>query len=34
LIDVNAAIRNHPIEKIGAKLRLAMTEMKSINTLK
>ncbi len=34
LIDVNAAIRNHPIEKIGAKLRLAMTEMKSINTVK
>jgi ketol-acid reductoisomerase len=30
LIQVNKAIRNHPIEKIGAVLREAMGEMKSI----
>lgn len=30
LIAVNAEIRNHPIEKTGAKLRTAMTAMKKI----
>ena len=30
LIEVNTAIRNHPIELIGEKLRAAMTEMKSL----
>lgn len=36
LIAVNTAIRNHPVEKIGANLRGAMTAMKSIavNTAK
>ncbi|WP_062060241.1 ketol-acid reductoisomerase [Aquimarina longa] len=30
LIEVNAAIRNHPIEVIGARLRASMTAMKPI----
>ncbi len=30
LIEVNAAIRNHPVEKIGEQLRGAMTAMKKI----
>ncbi|KZS41680.1 ketol-acid reductoisomerase [Aquimarina aggregata] len=30
LIEVNAALRNHPIERIGAKLRASMTAMKPI----
>ena len=30
LIQVNKAIRNHPIESIGEKLRDSMTAMKSI----
>ncbi|OSY88065.1 ketol-acid reductoisomerase [Tenacibaculum holothuriorum] len=30
LIAVNKAIRNHPIEKVGEKLRSAMTSMKTI----
>ena len=30
LIEVNKAIRNHPIEEVGAKLRTAMTSMKKI----
>lgn len=30
LISVNAAIRNHPIEKVGAKLRGYMTAMKKV----
>jgi len=33
IIEVNSAIRNHPIEAIGNLLRAAMTEMKSINTV-
>lgn len=32
LIAVNAAIRNHPVEKIGAKLRDSMTAMKKVKT--
>ncbi|MGB6037677.1 MAG: ketol-acid reductoisomerase [Cryomorphaceae bacterium] len=32
LIEVNDAIRNHPIEAIGKELRSAMTAMKKINT--
>ncbi|GFD83453.1 ketol-acid reductoisomerase (NADP(+)) [Tenacibaculum sp. KUL118] len=32
LIKVNRAIRNHPIEKVGAELREAMTAMKVIKT--
>ncbi len=32
LIDVNDVIRNHPVEKIGAELRKAMTDMKAIAT--
>jgi ketol-acid reductoisomerase len=32
LIAVNDAIRNHPIETIGKRLRAAMTAMKSIKT--
>ena len=32
LIKVNKSIRNHPIEKIGASLREAMTAMKVIKT--
>ncbi|WP_428741095.1 ketol-acid reductoisomerase [Tenacibaculum sp.] len=32
LIKVNKAIRNHPIEKVGAELREAMTAMKVIKT--
>ena len=31
LIRVNTCIRNHPVEKIGATLRLAMTAMKRLN---
>ena len=30
LIEVNAALRNHPIEAIGTTLRTAMTDMKKI----
>ena len=30
LIAVNKAIRNHPVEQIGAVLRTAMTDMKKI----
>ncbi|MGS2739565.1 ketol-acid reductoisomerase [Sinomicrobium sp. M5D2P17] len=30
LIKVNAQIRNHPVEKVGAYLRASMTEMKKI----
>ncbi|MBQ4821022.1 ketol-acid reductoisomerase [Aquimarina sp. MMG016] len=30
LIEVNAAIRNHPIETVGARLRASMTAMKPI----
>ena len=30
LIEVNAALRNHPIEAIGSTLRTAMTDMKKI----
>lgn len=32
LIEVNRIIRNHPVEKVGAVLRQAMTAMKSIST--
>lgn len=32
LIKVNHALRNHPVEIVGAKLREAMTNMKTINT--
>ncbi len=32
LIAVNAAIRNHPIEAVGKRLRAAMTAMKAIKT--
>tara|TARA_R110002051_G_scaffold298754_1_gene365693 strand:+ start:4906 stop:6402 length:1497 start_codon:yes stop_codon:yes gene_type:complete len=32
LIAVNDAIRNHPVEKIGAKLRASMTAMKKVKT--
>ena len=32
LIKVNHALRNHPVEIVGAKLRQAMTNMKTINT--
>ncbi len=32
LIEVNQAIRNHPVETVGAKLRASMTAMKKINT--
>jgi ketol-acid reductoisomerase len=32
LIAVNAAIRNHPIEAVGKRLRAAMTAMKTIKT--
>jgi ketol-acid reductoisomerase len=32
LIKVNHALRNHPVEIIGAKLRQAMTNMKTIST--
>lgn len=34
LIAVNDAIRNHPVEKIGAKLRASMTAMKKVKTEK
>jgi ketol-acid reductoisomerase len=33
IITVNRQLRNHPIEKVGARLRQAMTDMKTINTL-
>ena len=33
LIEVNDAIRNHPIEAVGKRLRTAMTAMKSIKTV-
>jgi ketol-acid reductoisomerase len=32
IIEVNQALRSHPVEKIGAVLRQAMTAMKSIST--
>ena len=32
LIEVNKIIRNHPVEKVGAVLRQAMTAMKAIQT--
>jgi ketol-acid reductoisomerase len=32
IIEVNKIIRNHPVEKVGAVLRAAMTEMKSISS--
>jgi ketol-acid reductoisomerase len=32
IIEVNKIIRNHPVEQIGAVLRAAMTEMKSISS--
>ena len=32
LIKVNHALRNHPVEIVGAKLRQAMTNMKTIST--
>lgn len=32
LIAINEAIRNHPIEKVGKKLRAAMTAMKTIES--
>jgi ketol-acid reductoisomerase len=32
LIEVNRVIRNHPVEKIGAVLRQAMTDMKAISS--
>ncbi|MDC7233009.1 MAG: ketol-acid reductoisomerase [Spirochaetales bacterium] len=31
LIEVNSAVRNHPIEEVGTMLRGFMTEMKSLN---
>ena len=33
LIAINDAIRNHPVEKVGAVLRKAMTAMKAIKTI-
>lgn len=33
LININEAIRNHPVEIVGAKLRKAMTAMKAIKTV-
>ena len=33
LIEVNDAIRNHPIEAVGKRLRAAMTAMKTIKTV-
>jgi ketol-acid reductoisomerase len=32
LIRINAIIRNHPVEAVGAKLRASMTAMKVIKT--
>jgi len=32
LIQINASIRNHPIEKVGAELRASMTAMKQIHS--
>lgn len=32
LIEVNRVLRNHPVEKVGEKLRAAMTEMKAITS--
>ncbi|MBX9784101.1 MAG: ketol-acid reductoisomerase [Chitinophagaceae bacterium] len=32
IIEVNKIIRNHPVEKVGAVLRAAMTEMKAITS--
>ena len=32
LIEVNRILRNHPVEKVGERLRAAMTEMKAITT--
>lgn len=33
IIAVNQSVRNHPIEQVGAKLRKAMTAMKTIHTV-
>ncbi|MFT3679173.1 MAG: ketol-acid reductoisomerase [Ferruginibacter sp.] len=33
IIEVNKIIRNHPVEKVGAVLRQAMTDMKAIQTV-
>jgi ketol-acid reductoisomerase len=33
LIDVNAKIRNHPIEKVGQRLRAAMIAMKAVKSV-
>ena len=33
IIEVNKIIRSHPVEKIGAVLRQAMTEMKAVQTV-
>lgn len=32
IISVNKQLRSHPIEKVGSRLRQAMTDMKAINT--
>jgi len=32
LIRINAIVRNHPVEIVGAKLRASMTAMKVIKT--
>jgi ketol-acid reductoisomerase len=32
LIRINAIIRNHPVEKVGARLRASMTAMKVIKS--
>ena len=32
LVEINEAIRNHPVEEIGRVLRKAMTAMKAIKT--
>jgi ketol-acid reductoisomerase len=32
LIRINAIIRNHPVEKVGAKLRASMTAMKVVKS--
>ncbi len=33
IISVNKQLRSHPIEKVGSRLRQAMTDMKAINTI-
>lgn len=32
LVEINEALRNHPVEVVGRKLRQAMTAMKAIKT--